>query len=109
MAQTMCMANTFQPTAGQSSCLSCAAGLVSAPGATSCTATTPAEPILTITAECVMPDPADATKWLARFGYENRFENGGQPLEIVYGMANKFTVGTTDIGPLSGVPTTVAG
>ena len=64
--------------------------------------------MLTIKAECVMPDPADPAKWLARFGYENRHENGGHPLELVYGTANNFTVGTTDIGPLSGVPTQFA-
>ena len=107
-AQIACPVNTFQPHAGQFSCMPCAAGTQSGIGATSCTPIVAPDSVLAIATECVMPDPADATKWLARFGYENRYENGGLPLEIVYGMANNFTVGTTDIGPLSGVPTKFA-
>lgn len=108
IAQTACPVNTFQSLAGQGSCIACPSGMESGIGAIACTPIALPDSVLTITAECVMPDPADATKWLARFGYENRFENGGQPLEIVYGMANNFTVNTTDIGPLSGVPSQFA-
>jgi hypothetical protein len=43
-----------------------------------------------------------------RFGYENKFDNLGVPLEIPYGESNKFVVDGSDFGPMSGVPTTFA-
>jgi hypothetical protein len=111
-APNLCPVNTFQPNAGQASCMPCPAGFQSPAGAAACTAIPAENQALTIRAECVAPDPADPTKWLARFGYENQHENGGLPLELVYGDANNFTVtntaGTTDVGPLSGVPTMFA-
>jgi hypothetical protein len=105
---TLCPVNTFQPNAGQASCAPCPAGFQSPAGAVACSAIPSGNTVLTIRAECVMPDPADPAKRLAQFGYENRHENGGLPLELVYGASNNFTVGTTDIGPLSGVPTMFA-
>jgi hypothetical protein len=106
--QTACSANTFQPNAGAVSCFQCAAGTASGVGAIACTPITPTEGALSINAECVAPDPADATKWLVRFGYENDYENSGHPLDLPYGPANNFTVDGTDIGALSGVPTLLA-
>lgn len=103
---TMCAVNTYQPDAGSASCLPCAQGFTSGVGAIACTAIPVVPSAIAISAECVMPDPADPAKWLARFGYENYY--GSTPLDLPYGPANTFTVDTTDIGPMSGVPTTLA-
>ena len=100
---TACPANTFQALAGQASCAPCATGFVSDSGAAACTLAPGTPPAVTVKAECVMPDPSDATKWLARFGYENHYDSG--PLDLVYGAANNFTVNDIDIGAISGVPT----
>jgi hypothetical protein len=102
-AATACPGNTFQALAGQSSCAPCATGFVSEPGAAACTLAPGTPPAVTVNAECVMPDPSDATKWLARFGYENHYDSG--PLDRAYGPANNFTVNDIDIGAISGVPT----
>ncbi|MEW6319953.1 MAG: IPT/TIG domain-containing protein [Acidobacteriota bacterium] len=108
LAPLACPANTFQPLAGQASCEACPTGFQSPPAAAACTPIPVVEPALAVRAECVMPDPADPMKWLVRFGYENRFENGGLPFDAPYGPGNNFTVNGTDIGPLSGVPTLLA-
>ena len=100
---TACPANTFQALAGQSSCAPCGTGFVSDSGAASCALAPGTPPAVTVKAECVMPDPSDATKWLARFGYENHYDSG--PLDLIYGAANNFTVNDIDIGVISGVPT----
>jgi hypothetical protein len=102
-AATACPANAFQPLAGQASCAACPTGFVSEPGAAACSPASGTPPAVTVKAECVMPDPSDATKWLARFGYENHYDSG--PLELIYGASNNFTVNDIDIGAISGVPT----
>ena len=55
-------------------------------------------------AECVGVDPADATKQVVRFGYQNSFPNNGAPLETPYSASNFVTIDGQDAGPAAGVP-----
>jgi hypothetical protein len=74
--------------------------------ATCQTAAQPASIVLR--AECVQPDPADATRQIVRFGYENTFLNGGLPFDLPYGVSNAVTIDGVDAGPIAGPPTTFA-
>lgn len=94
---TLCAANTYQPLAGQTSCLACDANRISQVGATACVcappppgsfisdpdtcAVSPVAPSLKLNAVCVRQDPADATRSLVQFGYENTFP-GGEILDV---------------------------
>ena len=94
---TLCAANTYQPLAGRTSCLACDANRISPVGATACVcalpppgsfisdpdtcAVSPVAPSLKLNAVCVRQDPADATRSLVQFGYENMFP-GGEILDV---------------------------
>lgn len=109
-ACTPCAPNTFTNTTGSTSCAVCPDGFTSAAGASVCVDASQLETVFP-RAECVSADPADpgnTTKHVVRFGYENRFLNGGAPLSTPYGPDNLVTVGGVDAGPLSGAPASLA-
>lgn len=96
-----CPAGTYSSQIGSATCTPCEAGLTSPAGSSACVSATA---VLVLRAECVAVDPNDATKRLVRFGYENAFANGGMPLEVPYGPANRVTIDGQDVGVLSGAP-----